>query len=135
MKVGSFYKEENGILYGKIQALGLGNVDAAFEERTSKKGELFFKIIADPAGSPFEIGSAWPKEKDGLRYFSVSLDTVFTTKPINAALFPDQNNSNTFNLVWSKPSGIEAKPEAKTEIRAADRQSVKRRGSGMNAAL
>src|ERR1700761_1673648 len=98
MKAGSFRRDEEGTLYGKIQALGLGNLDAVFAERTSKKGETFFRVIADPNGAPFEIGSAWPKVKEGLHYYSVSLDTVFSSKPINAALFPDKNDSNTFNL-------------------------------------
>jgi uncharacterized protein (DUF736 family) len=141
MKAGTFKKNKNGTLRGRIQALGLGNLDALFEERTSKDGNPYFKIVADPDGAPFEIGYAWPKEKDGLHYYSVRLDTIYSAKPVNAALFPDKQGDNQFDLIW-RPIDVTPKAAMKTDEKKASAQvpepkaalkTPKKRSHGMNA--
>lgn len=82
-----------------------------FEPQTSNGGKEYFRLIADPAREAYEIGMAFPKEKNGTLYHSVSMDSPALAASINAALFPDKNNESTYNLVWNRPEqqGLKAK--------------------------
>lgn len=51
-----------------------------------------------------EIGAAWDKRSnEGRDYLSVKLDDPSFTAPIYANLFDDENE-DTFSLIWSRPS-------------------------------
>jgi hypothetical protein len=44
---------------------------------------------------------AFPKEKNGQIYHSISIDSPLLQKPINATLFADRNTGE-HNLFWSR---------------------------------
>jgi len=101
IKIGTFSADKKGIMHGKIFGLGLGVTPVMFEPQTSQGGKSYFRLIADPAKEAYEIGAAFPRDKDGLAYHSVSIESPMLPAPISAALFPDKEN-NTFNLVWNR---------------------------------
>jgi len=119
IKLGRFIQDEAGILHGNIGALGLGLTKIISEAATSLDGKPYFKLMANPFGESYEIGAAFPKEKDGMKYFSVNFDTPILAEPMNAALFPDKNEPNGFNLVWNRPD----QPKASVEANPAQMQS------------
>src|ERR1700689_2307396 len=75
IKIGSFTTDKNGLLQGKIFGLGLGVTPILFEPQTSKDGKRYYRLIADPAKSSYEIGAAFPREANGLNYHSVTIDS------------------------------------------------------------
>jgi len=113
VKLGKAVKDEGGVLHGRISGLGIGSVDFITEEATSLDGTQYLKMKADPTGDNYEIGALFPKEKDGMKYYSASLESPLLPAPINAALFPDKNNENSFNLVWNRQE-----PKAAAEVTA-----------------
>ena len=103
MDLSKFSKDKDGIFEGKVQGLGLGSVQVHSVMATSKENKTYYRLIAnDVSGDQYEVGSMWPKIKDGLEYFSVSLDSPFFPEPINAALFPDKNEPNAYRFVWQR---------------------------------
>jgi len=104
IRIGTFAADKKGVMHGKIYGLGLGVTPVLFEPQTSKDGKSYFRLIADPAKEAYEIGAAFPRDKDGMAYHSVSIDSPVLPAPISAALFPDKE-SNTFNLVWNRQDG------------------------------
>ena len=51
-----------------------------------------------------EIGAAWTKRSnEGREYLSLKLDDPSFLTPLFANLF-DEEDSETFNLIWSRPS-------------------------------
>ena len=99
-------------MHGKIFGLGLGVTPVMFEPQTSKDGKSYFRLIADPAKEAYEIGVAFPKDKDGMIYHSVSIDSPALPAPIYAALFHDKENG-TLNLVWNRQdAGKDLRAEA-----------------------
>jgi len=102
MKIGTFALDSNGVLHGRIYGLGLGAVSVVFDPQISKDNKEYFRLIADPAREAYEIGVAFPKEKNGAPYHSVSIESPVLAVPINAALFPDKENTGTYNLVWNR---------------------------------
>ena len=49
-----------------------------------------------------ELGAGWKKtSRDGKAYMSVKLDSPFSLKPINAALFEGRNGGE-WQLVWQR---------------------------------
>ncbi|MGE3622309.1 MAG: DUF736 family protein [Bdellovibrionales bacterium] len=112
VKIGSFAVDKQGVMHGKIYGLGLSITPVMFEPQTSKDGKRYFRLIAEPAKSAYEIGAAFPREKDGMVYHSVSIDSPVLSSPINAALFADKE-SGGLNLVWSRQEDAkEPKAEA-----------------------
>lgn len=110
MNLSKFTKNDDGVFEGKIQGLGLGSVYVQSQIATSKKDTIYYRLVAtDANGDKYEVGSMWPREKDGLKYLSVSLDSPFFAQPINAALFPDKDEPNAYRLIWQR------EPIAKTE--------------------
>lgn len=103
VKLGSFVIDEHGVLHGNICGLGMGTTSVISEEALSKEGRRYLKLIADPLRDGYEVGAAFPKQKDGMDYYSVSIDSPILPAPINAALFPDRENELGFNLVWNRP--------------------------------
>ena len=55
-----------------------------------------------------EIGAAWSKRSsEGRDYLGLKLDDLSFNAPIYANLFDDED-SDTFSLIWSRPSGRRA---------------------------
>ncbi|MDP9127248.1 MAG: DUF736 family protein [Pseudomonadota bacterium] len=101
MKIGSFLEGEKGALEGHVYGLGIGTLAVRFEPQVSKDGKDYFRLIADPQHGAYEIGAAFPKEKGGICYLSVNLESPVLASPIHAALFADKDRS-IHNLVWSR---------------------------------
>jgi len=101
IKIGTFTSNQQGILEGHIYGLGLGSTPVAFAPQTSQSGYSYYRLIADPKGNAYEIGAAFPKEKNGQIYHSISIDSPLLQKPINATLFADRNTGE-HNLFWSR---------------------------------
>ncbi len=123
VKLGKLFKDEMGALHGRLTILGLGSTNIISEQAKTFDGAPYLKLIADPLGDAYEIGAAFPKKKDGMDYYSVNLDSPILPAPINAALFPDKNNPDTFNLIWTRPEpkAVPA-PSATGEIALANNQ-------------
>lgn len=116
MRIGTFNQGGNGDLHGKIYGLGLGTIPVAFEPQTSKEGKAYFRLIADPANEAYEIGAAFPKEKAGMLYHSVSIESPVLAVPVSAALFPDKDNEGSYNLIWNRPEPQDLKAEATVSV-------------------
>jgi uncharacterized protein (DUF736 family) len=101
IKIGTFTLNQQGILEGTIYGLGLGSTSVSFAPQTSQSGNKYYRLIADPKGTAYEIGVAFPKEKNGQIYHSISIDSPVLQAPINAKLFADRNTGQ-HNLVWSR---------------------------------
>ena len=132
IKIGTFSADKKGVMHGKIFGLGLGVTPVIFEPQTSQGGKSYFRLIADPAKEAYEIGAAFPRDKDGLVYHSVSIDSPVLPAPISAALFPDKDNG-TFNLVWNRQDGekdlraeatVNVNVQPQHQMQASNRRSV-----------
>ena len=104
--LGKFWNGEDGSPHGTIGALGLNSTYIIGQRAQNKEGQPYFKLIGDPLGAAYEVGVAFPKEKDGMSYYSVVLESPLLPMPINAALFQDANEVNSFNLVWNRPENF-----------------------------
>jgi uncharacterized protein (DUF736 family) len=102
MKLGDFMVDNEGTLHGQIHGLGLTSTQVISDCVVSHSGRHYLKLIADPMGDAFEIGVAFLKEKDGMFYYSVSLDSPVFPAPIHAALFHDKEDNIKLNLVWNR---------------------------------
>jgi len=101
--IGKFIQDQYGVLHGKICGLGIGVMPVIFQPQPDKKeGQPDFKLIADPMLEAFEIGAAWQKQKDGMTYYSVSIESPALMAPLYTALFQDRDNSSLFNLVFDR---------------------------------
>ena len=116
IKIGSFTADKKGVMHGRVYGLGIGSTPVMFEPQTSKDGKQYFRLIADPAKEAYEIGAAFPKDKDGMAYHSVSIESPVLPAPINAALFLDKE-SGAYNLVWNRQEeDKELKAEATVNV-------------------
>ena len=132
IKIGTFAADKKGVMHGKIYGLGLGVTPVMFEPQTSKDGKSYFRLIADPAKEAYEIGAAFPKDKDGMAYHSVSIESPALPAPINAALFQDKE-SNTFNLVWNRqdePKDLKAEATVNVNVQPQHQAQTTRRSNG-----
>ena len=114
IKIGTFTSNQLGILEGHIYGLGLGSTPVVFAPQTSQSGNSYYRLIADPKGSAYEIGVAFPKEKNGQIYHSISIDSPVLQKPINATLFTDRSTGE-HNLLWSRFDDDAPKAEINTQ--------------------
>jgi uncharacterized protein (DUF736 family) len=103
MNLGLFVQDETGTLHGKFSGLGLGSTSIISQRATSLEGKPYLKLIADPLGAAYEVGVAFPKEKNSMNYYSAILDSPIFEAPLNVALFPDKEVPNLFRLVWNRP--------------------------------
>lgn len=136
IKIGTFSEDKKGIMHGKIFGFGLGVTPVMFDPQTSKDGKQYFRIIADPTKDGYEIGAAFPKEKDGMAYHSVSIRSPALPGPINAALFQDRE-SGSFNLVWNRqddPKDFRAEATVNVNLQP-QHQAQAKRSSGQNLDL
>lgn len=128
MKIGAFEADRKGVLHGRIFGLGLGVTPVLFEPQTSKDGKSYFRLIADPVNEAYEIGTAFPKEKNGTVYHSVSIESPALPAPINAALFQDKE-SGDFNLVWnrqSEPKDLRAEATVNVNVQPQNQVQTRR---------
>jgi uncharacterized protein (DUF736 family) len=129
VKIGTFVTDKKGVMHGKIYGLGLGVTPVMFEPQTSKDGKGYFRLIADPAKEAYEIGAAFPRDKDGMPYHSVSIDSPVLPAPINAALFQDRE-SGALNLVWNRQDEAkDLKAEATVNVNVQPQQQMQPRRS------
>ena len=110
IKIGTFTLNQQGILEGHVYGLGLDATPVAFAPQTSHSGNSYYRLMANPTANAYEIGVAFPKEKNGNIYHSISIDSPMLQTPINATLFADKNTGE-HNLFWSR---VEVEP--KTEV-------------------
>lgn len=115
MKIGTFVQNSDGSPLGRIHGLGMVTTAVVFDPQKSREGKDYYRLIADPAKDVYEIGVAFPKQKDGKEYLSVSIDSPALATPLNVALFPDKDNRGVFNLVWNRPEAQGLKPEVTTD--------------------
>jgi uncharacterized protein (DUF736 family) len=115
MKIGTFVQNSDGSLLGRIHGLGMVTTAVVFDPQKSREGKDYYRLIADPAKDVYEIGVAFPKQKDGKEYLSVNIDSPALATPLNAALFPDKDNRGVFNLVWNRPEAQGLKPDPTTD--------------------
>jgi len=138
IKIGTFTADKKGVMHGKIYGLGLGVTPVLFEPQTSKEGKSYFRLIADPAKEGYEIGAAFPRDKDGMAYHSVSIESPALPAPINAALFLDKE-SGAYNLVWNRQdNGKDLKAEATVNVNVQPQQQVQaltKRANGQQPTL
>jgi uncharacterized protein (DUF736 family) len=119
VNLGRFVQDEAGTLHGRFSGLGLGSTSIISETATSLEGKPYLKLIADPLGAAYEVGVAFPKEKDSMNYYSAVVDSPIFQAPLNVALFPDKEMPNIFNLVWNRP--LAPKPTAEATHDAGGR--------------
>ena len=131
LKLGSFVSDEHGILHGKISGLGIGSTSVLTEEAISQGGLRYLKLIADPMRDGYEVGAAFPKEKNGQHYYSVQIDSPLFSGPLNAELRPDGENELGFNLVWYRPEASKPSVEAKADASQTQGQAQGRSYKGI----
>lgn len=102
ISLGKFFPN-GGELHGTIGALAMGSISVMSQQTIDREGRPYLKLIGDPLGNAYEIGAAFPKEKDGKVYYSVTLESPLFPAPVRAALFQDHDNTALYNLVWNRP--------------------------------
>jgi len=121
VKIGTFTLNQQGILQGHVYGFGLGSTPVSFVPQTSEGGNSYYRLMADPAGKSYEVGVAFPKEKNGSIYHSISIDSPVLQSPINATLFHDKRTGD-HNLFWSRME--DAVPKAETNNQPPARPAV-----------
>jgi len=112
LNLGQFFQAD-GELHGTLSALAMATISVISKTMVDREGKTYLKLIGDPLGAAFEIGVAFPKDKDGKPYYSVTLESPVFPSPIRAALFPDRNNQTIHNLIWTRPETTALSSEAK----------------------
>ena len=102
MRIGRFYRSQNGGMSGRIQGLGLTGTTVSVKKETSKEGKEYFRVVADPMGDPYDVGVMFEKQKDNKVFYSVILDTPMLPAPIYATLRPDERLPGQFHLFWDR---------------------------------
>jgi len=123
LRLGTFGKDETGALYGTVGGLGLGSTRVISLNDESADGRPFLRLIGDPLGAAYEIGAAFPREKDGMNYYSVILDSPLLREPMNLALFPDRDANGSYNLIWSRPEAVTVDACAQAKFGQCQRRS------------
>jgi uncharacterized protein (DUF736 family) len=123
VKIGTFTPNQQGILQGHIYGFGLGSTPVVFAPQTSQSGNSYYRLMADPAGKAYEIGVAFPKEKNGNIYHSISIDSPVLQAPINATLFHDKKTGD-HNLFWSRMEDAAPKAEPNNQPPARPAQPI-----------
>ena len=100
--IGTFKKTNANEFTGEIVTLSLQakNVRIAPDSRASGDNAPTHRVFVGRV----EIGAAWSKKSsEGRDYLGLKLDDPSFTAPIYANLFDDEDGE-TFNLIWSRPS-------------------------------
>jgi uncharacterized protein (DUF736 family) len=99
--IGTFKKTSTNDYTGEIATLTLQarNVRIVAEKGTSANAPTHRVFVGK-----VEIGAAWTKRSnEGREYLSLKLDDPSFLTPLFANLFDDED-SETFSLIWSRPS-------------------------------
>ena len=100
--IGSFKKVGNDF-QGEIITLNLNKAVRIIAEqnRSSNENAPSHRVLVGRA----EIGAAWSKRSnEGRDYLGLKLDDPSFNAPIYANLFDDEDG-DTFSLIWSRPNG------------------------------
>ena len=115
MIIGNFsYDVDSDTYAGEITTLTLqrSNVELRPTGKTGDK-EPDYRIVQECDGGITEFGAAWKRSSgNGRDFLSISLDDPALPASLNAALFPDKDVANAFNLVWNRPEPQVLKAEA-----------------------
>ena len=101
--IGTFKKTGNNEYTGEIVTLSLQtkNVRIVSEARATGENAPSHRVFVGRA----EIGAAWSKRSnEGRDYLGLKLDDPSLNAPIYANLF-DEEDGETFSLIWSRPNG------------------------------
>jgi len=116
IRIGNFKPDKKGIFHGRLFGIGLDSTPVVFLPQVSKDGKDYFRLVADHGEQSYDIGAGFRREKDGVTYYSVSMDSPALPAPINAGLFKDREG-NGYNLVWSRQEyDKELKAEATVNV-------------------
>ena len=100
--IGTFKKTGNNEFNGEIVTLSLQtkNVRIVSEARATGENAPSHRVFVGRA----EIGAAWSKtSNEGRAYLGLKLDDPSFNAPIYANLFDDEE-SDTYSLIWSRPT-------------------------------
>jgi len=100
--IGSFKKTANDEFVGEIVTLSVQakGVRIVPDSNPASENAPSHRVMVGRA----EIGAAWTKRSnEGRDYLGLKLDDPSFTAPIYANLFDDEDGE-TFNLIWSRPS-------------------------------
>lgn len=103
-------EQDGDNLRGVMSVVGLQPTPLLLETCTSKKGEEYYKVYADPEGANCDIGAAFKKKKDNNEYLSITLDSPVFPTPIYGAIFPDMEGGG-FKMVWDRPKNKDVAPQ------------------------
>ena len=100
--IGSFKKTANDEFVGEIVTLSVQakGVRIVPDSNPASENAPSHRVMVGRA----EIGAAWTKRSnEGRDYLGLKLDDPSFNAPIYANLFDDEDGE-TFNLIWSRPS-------------------------------
>ncbi|MFB0872655.1 MULTISPECIES: DUF736 domain-containing protein [unclassified Sphingobium] len=100
--IGTFKKTANNEFVGDIVTLSVQakGVRIVPDANRANDNAPSHRVMVGRA----EIGAAWTKQSnEGRDYLGLKLDDPSFTAPIYANLFDDEDGE-TFNLIWSRPS-------------------------------
>jgi len=100
--IGTFKKTANNEFVGDIVTLSVQAKGVRIVADTNRANDNApsHRVMVGRA----EIGAAWTKQSnEGRDYLGLKLDDPSFTAPIYANLFDDEDGE-TFNLIWSRPS-------------------------------
>ena len=101
--IGTFKKTGSNEFTGEIVTLSVQakNVRIVADQRATGENAPSHRVLVGRA----EIGAAWSKRSnEGRDYLGLKLDDPSFNAPIYANLFDDED-SDTFSLIWSSPNG------------------------------
>jgi uncharacterized protein (DUF736 family) len=101
--IGTFKKTGTNEFTGDIVTLSVQakGVRVVPDQRASGENAPSHRVLVGRA----EIGAAWSKRSnEGRDYLGLKLDDPSFNAPIYANLFDDED-SDTFSLIWSRPNG------------------------------
>ncbi|MEA2823011.1 MAG: hypothetical protein QOJ86_5015 [Bradyrhizobium sp.] len=105
MIIGNFdYDPQTDTYTGFVKTLSVQHSGIVLrpDEKTGVKGPDY-RVVFDAEEYASEIGAAWKRTSEaGQEFLSVSIDDPSFERPINAALFLDDED-NTAALLWNRP--------------------------------
>jgi uncharacterized protein (DUF736 family) len=105
MLIGNFtYDPTSDIYKGFVRTLSIEHAGIVLRpaDKTGYKGPDY-RVIFDAEEYGLEIGAAWKRTSEaGQAFLSVSIDDPSFERPINAAMFLDDED-NTAALLWNRP--------------------------------
>jgi len=102
MNIGTFTKDQQGILTGSIHTFGAQFDGVTFDPTAATAGNAPDYTLK---AKGCDLGAAWEKtgKDSGKPYLSVSLKGPLLPATIYAALLENEKKPGTFALVWNEP--------------------------------